>query len=109
MPESWIPAACTLPSPQQPFRLAEFDELFATAVRAAYQLEESRGRLELDPEPALAARAADLAVRETDCCSFFTFTLTAGGGQLLLDVRVPPAHADVLAALVARAAAAVAP
>jgi 8-oxo-dGTP pyrophosphatase MutT (NUDIX family) len=31
-------------------------------------------------------------VRETECCSFVTFTLTATGGQVLLEVVVPPAH-----------------
>jgi hypothetical protein len=28
-----VPDACTLPTAEQPLRLAEFDELFATAVR----------------------------------------------------------------------------
>lgn len=28
-----VPAACTLPTAERPLRLAEFEELFATAVR----------------------------------------------------------------------------
>ena len=27
---SWVPEACTLPTVEQPVRVAEFDELFAT-------------------------------------------------------------------------------
>lgn len=106
-PLPWVPTACTLPSAEEPVRVAEFDALFATGLRAVHDLEGSRVRLELEPDPAVAARAADLAVRETGCCSFFTFTLTADGGRLLLDVTAPPAYADVLAAFAGRAATAV--
>jgi hypothetical protein len=95
--------ACTLPTAEQPLRLAEFDDLFATAVRGVHRKDPTRVRLDLTPEPAVAARAADLAVRETRCCSFFTFTLAASGGQLSLDIAVPAERADVLAALAARA------
>jgi hypothetical protein len=41
-------------------------------------------------------------MRETGCCSFFTFTLTAAGGHLTLDIIVPPEHDAVLAALLDR-------
>jgi hypothetical protein len=95
--------ACTLPSAEQPLRLAEFDELFATAVHGADRTSPTSLRLRLRAEPAVAARAADLVVRETQCCSFFTFTLTATGGQLSLEVAVAAEHADVLEALAARA------
>jgi hypothetical protein len=95
---------CTLPSAEQPLRLAEFDDLFATAVRGVDRTGPTRVRLDLAPEPAVAARAADLVVRETRCCSFFAFTLAARGGQLSLDVAVPAEYADVLEALAARAA-----
>jgi predicted metalloendopeptidase len=30
---AWVPEACTLPSVEQPLRVAEFDEVFANAVR----------------------------------------------------------------------------
>ncbi|MGW3807913.1 hypothetical protein [Micromonospora sp. NPDC005113] len=100
---SWVPQACTLPTVEQPLRLAEFDDLFASAVVAMERVDRLRVRLELRPEPTVAGRAADLVTRETGCCSFFTFTLTATGGQLALDVAVPAGHVDVLDALAARA------
>ena len=52
---------------------------------------------------ATAARAADLAARETACCSFFEFTLTATGGHLTMQIRTPAEQIDVLDALAARA------
>ena len=59
----------------------------------------------LRASPQVAGRAAELVTAETACCSFFTFTLTATVGQLVLDIDVPAAYADVLDALAARAAA----
>ena len=44
-------------------------------------------------------------VRETQCCSFFIFGLTASGSGLELTVTVPPAQAPVLDALVNQATA----
>jgi hypothetical protein len=105
-PVGWVPQACTLPTAQQPLRLAEFDDLFATAVTSTTRVDVRRLRLELDPRAAVAARAADLAVRETGCCSFFTFTLTATGGQVWLEVSVPDGQVEVLDALAAAAATA---
>ena len=101
---SWVPQACSLPTAEQPLRLAEFDELFASAVRGMERVDPLRVRLDLRPEPEVAARAADLVVRETACCSFFSFALGATGGQLALDITVPAGHVDVLDALAARAA-----
>ncbi|MFF4879379.1 hypothetical protein [Micromonospora sp. NPDC000668] len=100
---SWVPQECTLPTVEQPLRLAEFDDLFASAVVGTERVDRLRVRLELRPAPTVAGRAADLVTRETGCCSFFTFTLTATGGQLALDVAVPEGHVDVLDALAARA------
>lgn len=60
--------------------MAEFDELIATAVSSVDRMGPTRACLELMPNADVAARAADLAVRETGCSSFFTFTLTATGG-----------------------------
>ena len=57
-------------------------------------------RIVLPPRPELAAEAADLVVRETQCCSFFTFALTATGGRLHLDVTVPESQTPVLDAMV---------
>jgi len=36
---SWVPDACTLPTAERPLRLAELDDLFATAVRAVHRLD----------------------------------------------------------------------
>lgn len=105
--ESWAPAACRLPTAELPLRVAEFDELFASTVRDLDRPEPDRLRLRLDPTAEAAASTAELVIRETQCCSFFTFTLTATGGQLLLEVVVPATHIAVLDALAARAATAI--
>jgi hypothetical protein len=79
--------------------------MFAETVRRIERPERTRLRLELEPGPAVASRVADLAATETECCSFFTFTLTAAAGSLVLDVAVPLAQLPVLDALAERAAA----
>ena len=99
----WIPAACTLPTVERPTRVAEFDWLLGTAVRGVDRMDDTRLRLELDPTTDIAARAAQLAAKETACCSFFTFTLTAEGAGVRLDVAVPEGRADILDAFAARA------
>jgi hypothetical protein len=38
-----VPAACTLPTAARPLRLAEFDALFATALRRQERLSARRG------------------------------------------------------------------
>ncbi|TDD19680.1 hypothetical protein [Nonomuraea diastatica] len=101
----WAPSACTLPTAEQPLRVAEFDALFAEAVQALARPERTRLLLDLVFGPDNAARAAGLAARENGCCSFFTFTLTIAGGRLTLEVTVPAEHVDVLDALQARAGA----
>ena len=97
------PDACTLPTADRPLRLAEFDALFATAVRAVTTLSPTHARLRLAGPPGLAATVRDLAARETACCSFFEFTLTATGGHLAMRIRTPAAQIEVLDALVERA------
>ena len=107
-PAPWVPPdACTLPTVEQPLRTAQFDDLFATGVTAVERVARTRLRLELAPQPAVAARAAELAVRETDCCGFFTFTLTTTGSRVQLEVAVPVTRVDVLDALAERAVAGV--
>ena len=91
--------ACTLPTVEQPLRIAEWHEFIATAVIEVGRSAAVQAILQLRPDPAVAARAGDLAVRETQCCSFFTFGLIASGGGLELTVTVPPAQAAVLDAL----------
>ncbi len=99
------PDACTLPTAEQPLRLAEFDALFATAVRRVEMFGPTRARLRLAGRTGLLETVRDLTARETACCSFFTFTVTPrDDAELDLDIEVPQRYAEVLAALVGRAA-----
>lgn len=101
--QAWTaPEVCTLPAPDQPRRVAGFDQLFALAS-GHERPDPRRARWRLPARSGVAARAARLMVRETRCCSFFTFTLAADAGGLLLTATVPPAHLAVLDLLVARA------
>jgi hypothetical protein len=113
-PVDWLPVdACTLPTADQPLRVAEFDDLFATALRAIERPDAAgRARLVLAGGDDLAERVHRLTDAETACCSFFTFTLTplatdevdaADRTMLALDIEVPVARADVLEALIQRA------
>ena len=108
-PSDWVPAACTLPTVEQPLRLAEFDTLFTTSLRSVERSSARHARLVLAGDGTLAARVRQLADAETSCCSFFTFTLTpltsdrTNTISVALDIEVPPAHSEVLAALVGRA------
>jgi hypothetical protein len=97
-----VPEACTLPTADQPLRLAEFDRLFASASAAVERRGPQTARINFPPEPDIAAQAADLVVRETRCCSFFTFALTATGGALHLDVTVPESQITVLESVLGR-------
>lgn len=104
-----VPDACTLPTAEQPLRLAEFEALFAAAVRQFETLSPTHARLRLAGPAGLEATVRDLTARETACCSFFTFTTgvpeRAGDCETLtLDVQVPAQYADVLASLVRLAA-----
>ncbi len=103
-----VPDACTLPTAERPLRLAEFDDLFATALRRTEPVSATQARLHLTGAAGLEARVRDLAARETECCSFFRFTTTTAqpatdGETVTLDIEVPAAHADVLASLAERA------
>ena len=113
VPDDWVPDECTLPTAERPLRVAEFDDLFATALRAIERPDAAgRARLVLAGGDDLTERVQRLALAETACCSFFTFTLTslttdevgaADRTMLALDIEVPVARADVLAALIQRA------
>jgi hypothetical protein len=99
----WVSEACTLPTEDQPLRVAEFDDLFRAALREQQRLSPTRLRWRLDP--AAEALARELTRREAECCSFFTFTFAMVDGSVDLDVEVPAAYVGVLDALGARAAA----
>lgn len=100
----WVPDACTLPTAEQPLRLAEFDALFTASVRGGERLTPKHLRVTLAGGEELADAVRDLAERETQCCSFFTFTVgTPTAGVVRLDIEVPDGHVEVLDALQARA------
>jgi hypothetical protein len=98
---SWVPESCTLPTVEQPLRVAEFDGLFRRAIDVT-RPGLTCLQLTLPAEPAVAAAAAGLAARETRCCSFFTFTMTVTSQQLELTIAVPTGQVDVLDVLSAR-------
>jgi hypothetical protein len=108
--------ACTLPTLEQPMRVAEFDDLFAASLRDIQEPggSDAKVRLVLGCDEVLPARVQRLVDAETLCCSFFTFTLTpleledssVTESMVALDIEVPAARADVLAAFVSRARAA---
>jgi hypothetical protein len=102
----WAPDACTLPTAERPLRAADFAAVFAATVRGLDRVGATRLHLDLVASPQAAARTAELAAAETNCCSFFTFALTAAAGTLTLDITVPQQYAPVLDALADRAAAA---
>jgi hypothetical protein len=109
-PADWVPVdACTLPTAEQPLRVAEFDDLFATSLTAVVRPPgaATRARLLLTGEVGLGERVQRLADAETACCSFFTFTVTLSpvddGESVALDIEVPAAQAEILTALVDRA------
>ena len=105
---TWVgPDACTLPTVEQPVRAAEFNSLFGDALTSVERASRTSARFALTDGEETAGRAQDLAARETECCSFFTFTITPTGPvSAVMEVTVPEAHADVLAALVDMAEAA---
>lgn len=102
-----IPDACTLPTVARPLRLAEFDTLFATAVQHVDSLGPTHVRMHLGGPGGLESTVRDLTARETECCSFFTFTTTRrpveDGEAVTLDIEVPAGYVDVLASLAQRA------
>lgn len=102
----WAPDACTLPTAEQPLRQAEFDALFTAPVAGGERLAPRHLRITLTGGADVADAVRDLADRETQCCSFFTFTVGRPAESVVrLDIEVPAGHIEVLDALEARAAA----
>jgi hypothetical protein len=96
----WLPAACTLPTGEQPLRLAEFDAFFRAAVRGSIRT--STTRLDLVIFGEFEASARDLAELENSCCSFFCFDFHPAADGLVMSIGVPDSHVDLLDALHAR-------
>jgi hypothetical protein len=97
--------SCTLPAADRPLRLAEFDDLFADALRTVRRLSPTSARLTLTGSAETEARTRDLTARESHCCSFFDFRIARDDTAVILDIGVPAAHIAVLDGLTARASA----
>jgi hypothetical protein len=98
--DDWAPAAGTLPTAEQPLRVAEFDAFFRTGVRRWTR--RLMTRLDLVILAEFEATARDLAERETRCCSFFSFEFQPAADDLVMSIAVPNDHVEVLDALQAR-------
>ncbi|MGW6196481.1 hypothetical protein ACWF0M_10100 [Kribbella sp. NPDC055110] len=96
MDETWAPEACTLPTAERPFRVAEFDHLFSTHLRGFERVDPQTLDVTLDADARTTVE--NLTARENECCSFFTFTLT----DTTLRITVPPTQTAVLDGLSAR-------
>lgn len=101
----WVPDACTLPTVEQPIRVAEFDRFFAESVHSTIRTSPTRLDLVLAADAEAAGR--DLASRESSCCSFFTFDFDTTETGLVIQVGVPAAYVEVLDAFAARVESAV--
>lgn len=96
MPDGWAPETCTLPTAERPLRVAEFDELFAAVLKSDRS---QPTRLNLLLPRHTEAKARDLARREGECCSFFSFDFASVGDGVVLHIVVPPSQIEVLDAL----------
>src|SRR3954454_1812580 len=94
--------ACTLPSAERAWRLAELDALFAGSVRRVNRVEGSV-RLHLSGAAGLYDTVRDLTGRESSCCSFFTFGVEGDDDGVTLDITVPAGRRELLEALAERA------
>ncbi|MER7576755.1 hypothetical protein [Streptomyces sp. NPDC126514] len=105
---AWVPQSCTLPTAEQPLRVAQFDALFAERLTGISRPDRLRLQMRLTGGQGAEETVRDLVARESGCCSFFTFTVHPGPEQILVDIAVDGTHEGVLDALQKRAAAAAA-
>lgn len=101
----WVPDACTLPTLEQPIRVAEFDRFFAESVHSTARPSPTRLDLVLATDAETVGR--DLAARESACCSLFTFDFDTTETGLVMRVGVPAAYVEVLDAFEGRVEAAI--
>jgi hypothetical protein len=80
--------------------VAEFDELFRTALSRSTRTQRTELELVISPESEPTARG--LAERETRCCSYFRFEFDPTPDGLVMRIDLPEDHVDVLDALQAR-------
>ena len=94
--------ACTMPTAERPLRLAEFDDLFASTLTGLV-MDGAGVRMHLHGDAGLRDRVLDLTSRETECCSFFAFTVEGDDSEVDLLISVPPAQQHILDGFAARA------
>ena len=91
-----VPIACTLTVDEQPDRVEEWRAFLATRVEAV-EAEPTVARLKLRAGDEAVLEAADLALREKQCCAFFEFNIRLDATGRWLVVGVPDDAAAVLA------------
>jgi hypothetical protein len=91
-----IPIACTLSPGARAGRMDEFRRLFADHLRAMSRPAATRLRLTLEGSDGVEATTRDLIAREQQCCAFYTFGVTAGGGHVIVEAQVPAGAEPVL-------------
>jgi hypothetical protein len=94
--DDWAPDACTLPTSERPLRVAEFGDLFGHVLRWTRS---EKTRLDLVLPSGIEAAARDLAQRESECCSFFTFEFEPVDDNIVMHICVPPSQVLVLDAI----------
>jgi DNA-binding transcriptional MerR regulator len=93
------PIACTLSLEERPARANAWSELLAHATECESTATGIRLRFAADPQ--LMSTVSELAIREAECCAFFSFTLTVDARGVWLAVDAPPDGRPVLDALFA--------
>src|SRR5918996_6598737 len=91
------PIACTLSAEDRAAQIAAAREL---GERALVDLEVS-GRRALLRFHGKRERIDDLVAAESECCPFFEFATTGGGGDIELEIRAPEGGEPLLRGLVA--------
>ena len=93
-----VPIACTLTVEEQPDRVDEWRAFLTTHVESA-ELAPTEARLKLRSGDAAFTTAADLALREKQCCAFFDFNLRLDTDGRWMTIGVPDDAAPILADL----------
>ena len=89
-----VPESCSLSLAERPLRVAEFGRMFAeSALRTSRA---ATTRLDVVIRSAAVPTARDLAARESQCCSFFTFEFEPMDPDVVMRISVPEPYVDVL-------------
>ena len=95
-----VEIACSLSAADQAARLAAWADLLARALDR--HRVDGGWRLAFPADPTLVGQLADIAVREQQCCRFFSFAiLIDSGDRVALEARGPDAARPLLDELMA--------